>query len=119
MKAKASKCKSISFCNSTSQGSTTYGAVKAHLRIGNALISDIADTPFKFLGRLISKILNERDVRNSVLKSFNEHITLVDAQFLKGATKAWIYNNYILAFMSWPLLIYDFPLFSQTSSLNQ
>ena len=33
----------------------------------------------------------------------------MDAQFLLGAAKAWIYNNYILAYMSWPFLVYDFP----------
>ena len=100
MKAKPSKCKSLSFCNSTSAGSTTYGPVNAHLFIGSDPISDIADSSFKFLGRLLSKILQDFAVRKSVLQIFKDNFELLDEQFLKGSAKAWIYTNYILAFLS-------------------
>ena len=108
MKAKPPKCKSLSFLYTT-KGPSAYGAVQAHLRIGDDTISDISDTPFKFLGRLIFKASNEHALRNSVLNTFKDYFTQVDAQFLKGAAKIWIYNNYIMALMSWPLMIYDFP----------
>ena len=109
MNAKPSKCRSLSFCYSTSLGSSTFGPVKAHLTIGADHIPDIADTPFKFLGRLISKDSNDLALRDSVRESFTKYIKKLDTQLLLGAAKAWIYNNYILAFMSWPFLVYDFP----------
>ena len=109
MKAKPSKCKSVSFCNSTSHGSSTYGAVIAHLFIGPNPIADIADSYFKFLGRLTAKDLKDTFYRDSVLKKFTDYFSILDAELLKGAAKAWIYNNYIFAFISWPLLVYDFP----------
>ena len=109
MKAKPTKCKSLAFCNTTLQGSTSFGTVDAHLLIGSDPISDIADTPFKFLGRKISKELDSKNLRNTVLRAFKENFCLLDAQHLKGSAKAWIYNNFILAFLSWPFLVYDFP----------
>ena len=108
MEAKPSKCKSLSFCQPDSSTGSSYGAVIGNLRIGNHLIADIGDNPFKFLGRLILKSLSDIALRDSVLQIFNDHMSLVDSQFLKGAAKTWIYNNYILAFLSWPLLVYDF-----------
>ena len=108
MEAKPSKCKSLSFCQPDSSTGSSYGAVIGNLRIGNHLIADIGDNPFKFLGRLILKSLSDIALRDSVLQIFKEHMSLVDSQFLKGAAKTWIYNNYILAFLSWPLLVYDF-----------
>jgi hypothetical protein len=35
---------------------------------------------------------------------------IVDSQYLSSATKAWIYNNYVMAFLAWPFIIYDFPV---------
>ena len=109
MKAKPSKCRSVSFCNTTVSGRTTYNAVDAQLRIGSDPISDIAENPFSFVGRHISKAVNDGATRAFVLDNFKRYFNILDSQFLKGSAKAWIYNTYILAFMSWPLLVYDFP----------
>ncbi|NQX92870.1 MAG: hypothetical protein HRT74_12235, partial [Flavobacteriales bacterium] len=92
------------------------------MRIGAHEIPDIADNPFKFLGRYISKDLSDKSQQESLLKSFDDYMILVDSNFLKGSAKAWIYKHFVMSFISWPLIIYDFPPYivdKLTSSANR
>ena len=36
-------------------------------------------------------------------------MSIVDVVQLKGIAKTWLYNNYIISYITWPLLIYEFP----------
>ena len=63
-------------------------------------ISFIGDNPFKFLGRKIVATLSETAQRLEMIRLLEKYFAIVDAQFLKGAAKAWLYNNYVIAVMA-------------------
>jgi hypothetical protein len=54
--------------------------------------------------------MKDMEQRDIVRKAFINHMDIVDSQYLSGASKAWIYNNYVMAFLAWPFIIYDFPV---------
>jgi len=117
MKAKPSKCRSLAckaFTNSSNNVQPftghQYSSFDPNLSISGQRIQFIKDVPFKFLGRLENHDLSEEKQSHAVAKRFYEHLDLVDRQFLTGAMKVWLYQHYILAYLTWPLLVYDFPL---------
>ena len=110
MEAKPSKCFCLALLNPPSDSPRTYGQVDPELLIGPHRIKDISLNSFKFLGRFVSFNMKDKAQRDSICNIFNEHMTLVDSQFLFGASKAWIYNNYVMAYLAWPFIVYDFPV---------
>merc|ERR1711994_725479 len=62
------------------------------------------------LGRFISFDMKNMTQRKIICESFKTNMKIVDAQFISGSSKAWIYNNYVMAYLAWPLMIYDFPV---------
>ena len=108
MKAKPTKCRCLALINHSTPTSHSYGPTKACLHIGTNQIADIEDNPFKFLGRFITKDLSDKPQQDSLLITFKDYLDIVDSEFLKGAAKAWIFKHFIMSFISWPLIIYDF-----------
>ena len=100
MKAKSKKCKCLTLIDHKTSTSHSYGPSDGGLRIGAHEIPDIADNPFKFLGRYISKDLSDKSQQESLLKSFDDYMILVDSNFLKGSAKAWIYKHFVMSFIS-------------------
>ena len=124
MKAKPAKCKHIGMKSFGSKNkkfrafsSTTYSAFDAKVQIADQLIEFIANSLFKFLGRKIKFDLSEteqiEDIRSKLLKD----LQTVDSQPINGFMKLWLYQNYILAFLSWPFMVYDLNL-SEAKSLE-
>jgi hypothetical protein len=115
MVAKPSKCKSFGLCRNNvsyragDPNTKTYAPFDPKLFIAGCLIRFLGNDPFKFLGRIVYTHLKDSAQRKLVLDKLHEDMRIVDAIHLKGIAKAWLYNNYIIAFLSWPLLIYDFP----------
>ena len=117
MKPKPSKCRSLAckaFTNSSRKvqpfTQNRYSSFDPELSIAGQRINFIKDEPFKFLGRVEYHDLSEKKQSHAVAAKFYDHLCLVDRQPLTGAMKVWLYQHYILAYLTWPLLIYDFPL---------
>ena len=117
MKAKPAKCRSLAAKAFTAARSRIkpftrrqYSSFDPKLSISGQPIPFIRDEPFKFLGRQIYHNLSEKKQAMAVSARFSEHLRLVDEQPLTGAMKIWLYQHYILAYLSWPFLIYDFSI---------
>ena len=108
MKAKPSKCRSLCLTKKAS-GAQSYVHFDGRLHIGQHSIQSIAENPFKFLGRFISYNLSDRDQRAELVQKFEQYMDTVDQVPLKGASKVWIFNHYIMSYIAWPLIIYEFP----------
>ena len=65
---------------------------------------------FKFLGRWISYLLNELDVKKSVKENFLHLMSTVDNSPVNGLMKLWMYQFGILGRLSWPFMVHDLPL---------
>lgn len=65
---------------------------------------------FKFLGRWIHIDLCETKVQAHVRASFQREVKLVNSCHVNGLMKLWLYQYYLLAHLSWPFLIHDFPI---------
>lgn len=62
------------------------------------------------LTAVISYNMKKMTQRNIVCDAFTNHMEIIDAQFLSSASKPWVYNNYLISFLTWPFIIYDFTL---------
>ena len=115
MRAKPPKCRSMAFkrfaTKNTLQG-TEYSAYDPELKIGDTIIPFLwdADFVFKFLGRLIQADLGDDRIRETIKGVFLSMMDLIDSTKLTGPMKAWIYEMYIMAKISWQLLIHDLPI---------
>ena len=125
MKAKPSKCISLAFRQFKQKGVTSSkGYVPAHDTIYSAydpmllidgqplqFIMDIKKGrlhQFKFLGRWLSASLNDQEMKKQFTIDWFKWLTLVDKDAINGLMKLWVYQHYIIAKSSWPLLIQDF-----------
>ena len=110
MKAKPKKCKSLGlsrtnvwFRDATDQ--TTYSAFDPKLNIGGCKVTFIEDDPFKFLGRLIFATLSDTEQRANLITKMTTDMHTIDQTPLKGIAKVWLYNHYVMSFISWSLLV--------------
>ena len=114
MKAKPVKCKHIGMKVFGSRGGkyqaysdTSYSAFDAKLQIAGQVIEFIASNLFKFLGRKIKFDLSETEQIDEISSKSKKDLQSVDSQPINGFMKLWLYQNYILAFLSWPFMVYD------------
>ena len=63
---------------------------------------------FKFLGRWISSDLDDEATKRKFKADFFNWLALVDKDLVNGLMKLWIYQHYVIAKASWPLLVHDF-----------
>ena len=117
MKANPPKCRSLSFRgfkngfynDYTLVSETRYSAYDPKLSISGETIPSLGDEPFKFLGRKISsKKFSLR--KNEIKESLKEYLEITHKANVAGPMKVWLYNNFIIAFVTWPLTIYDLPV---------
>jgi hypothetical protein len=124
MRAKPSKCISMAFRQfkkgvTSSVGyeplhDTIYSAYDPLLFIDGVRLNFIANIKkgmeqhFKFLGRWVSANLNDKATKIKFEIDFLGWLALVDKDPINGLMKLWVYQHYILAKSSWPLLIQDF-----------
>ncbi len=65
---------------------------------------------FKFLGRQIHAQLQEKEIMKQLETKFLSQVEMLEKCLINGFMKLWIYQHYILAYLSWPFLIYDLNL---------
>ena len=117
MKAKPQKCRSLSFKvfrkgvsdQFTPVSETRYSAYDPKLCVSGQSIPFLGDEPFKFLGRKISAKKNGTN-RAEIKESFIENLEITNKANITGPMKVWLYNHYIIAFITWPFMIYDLPI---------
>ena len=100
MEAKPKKCKCLALLNRSSNKKNSHGLIDPDLKIGTHKIEHINNSILKFLGRFISFDMKNMTQRKIICESFKTNMKIVDAQFISGASKAWIYNNYVMAYLA-------------------
>ena len=117
MKAKPSKCKHLAMKifgpnpgKYVPHTDASYSAFDAKVSINNQPIDFIGDHLFKFLGRKIKYDLSESEQTREINETTRSNFKIVDEQPINGFMKLWLYQNYILSFLSWPFMIYDLNL---------
>ena len=78
--------------------------------IANPSIDGFKGKHFKFLGRWIQVLLRGGDIQVRVRSLFQEDINIIEKSKVNGLMKLWLYQFYVLAHLSWPFLVQDFPL---------
>jgi hypothetical protein len=118
LKAKPSKCRHLArklFQKSPTNSyfipfeETRYSSFDAKLTIAGEPIMFIGNDRFKFLGRKIAQDLSEKATLKEVLEKFEKHMDTIDKEPLTGFMKLWLYQHYVLSYLAWPFMIYDFP----------
>ncbi len=122
MKLKPVKCKTLAFKKflknkigrwkrPSGSNASGWGPFDPELRLGNHSLVFIGfeDCPiFKYLGRKIQFDLKEDIVLKDLLAKTQNLLKLVDETRLTGPMKSWIADQYILAKISFVLMVQDF-----------
>lgn len=112
--AKPKKCWSFGLCDRRFLPEThpdhgvSYGAYNPGLTINGHPINYLCDGYFKYIGRKINATLTEKEVLNNLQENFESWMKKTDSALISGASKAWIYEHTILAYLRWPFMIHDF-----------
>jgi hypothetical protein len=70
----------------------------------------LQDDYFKYIGRKINATLTEKELLNNLKENFESWMEKTDSLLISGASKAWIYEHVILAYLRWPFMIHDFTI---------
>lgn len=62
---------------------------------------------FKFLGRWINPMVNEKDIKTKITSLFFNDIEIIQKSNVNGFMKLWLYQFYALSHLSWPFMIND------------
>jgi len=118
MKAKPAKCKHLAMKlfgpnpgKYQAYSDSRYSAFDAKLSINGQPIEFIGNNLFKFLGRKIKFNLSESEQINEIQQNFDRDMKKVDQEPINGFMKLWLYQDYVIAFLSWPFMVYDLNLF--------
>ena len=117
VRAKPPKCRSLAFRvfrkgsndNYKASSERRYSAYDPKLLISGKAIPFLGDEPFKFLGRKITS--KKDDLRRAEIKeSLVANLMKTDRTNITGPMKLWLYNNFVVAFITWSFMIYDLPI---------
>ena len=117
MAAKPRKCKSLAFkywCHADECAGRTrllknrFTPFDPELIVSGKKIGFIAHEPFKFLGWKVYHDLGESNQKQDVQDTFERHMKVVDNLHVHGFMKMWLYQHYVVAFLAWPFMVYDF-----------
>jgi hypothetical protein len=78
------------------------------LTIFGEAVTFFADDLHKYLGRLLSTDITNKGGYKSTVEFFSSALSRIDDAPITGPSKAWIYQFYVLAVLSWPFSIYPF-----------
>ena len=125
MKAKPSKCVSLGFKlfdkrikneTFTPYSDTLYAPFDPGLKIAGQpmkfiISSSLQDSfkakHFKFLGRWINPMLNEKEIKHQISRKFEDDINLIQKAKVNGFMKLWLYQFYVIPRLSWQFPIND------------
>jgi hypothetical protein len=105
------KCISVALAyQQGADGAMSFQPFDPKLTIKDVPIPFLGDKSFKFLGRQIYASLSEQDQASQVETRLVKQLQDIDCLLLSGPSKAWLYQHYIVAFTTWPFMVYNFPL---------
>jgi len=125
MKAKPTKCVALGFKlfdkrikneRFTPFTNTVYAPFDPGISIDGQLMKFIVNPAekdsfkanhFKFLGRWINPLLQEKELKSKILSSFLEDIEIIKNSKVNGFMKLWLHQFYALSHLSWPFIIND------------
>ena len=93
----------------TPASETRYSAFDPQLSVSGKSIPFLGDEPFKFLGRKMSS-KNNGLTRAEIKENFIGNLEVTSKANITGPMKVWLYNHFIVAFITWPFMIYDLPI---------
>lgn len=119
LKLKPAKCQTFAMKvftgeeadTSPSQG-TAYSMFDPQLCLQGQKLAFIGKERCRLLGRHWDSTLSEEGNLTGLTDRLQKLLDRIDSLPLTGPMKIWIYNHYIIAQVTWPLLIYDFSLSS-------
>lgn len=116
MAAKPKKCRSLAFKFWTNADDRAgrkrllnyaYAPFDPKLSISGKPIEFIGESSFKFLGWHVYHHLSENKQKESIQADFTKNMDLIDTSFVHGFMKLWLYQHYAVAYLAWPLMVYD------------
>lgn len=69
---------------------------------------------FKFLGRFVHWNLEDHLLKEKIHQDVARWLDQIEDSMLTGFMKVWLYQFYVIAFLSWPFLIHQFNLGKQS-----
>ena len=113
MAAKPAKCKSLAF-KKWRPGDPfeplvekSFAPFDPNLTISDEPVGFIGYDHFKFLGWKVNHELSEKDQKEDIELTLRRLLETVDASFVHGFMKLWLYNHYIVLKLAWHLYVYD------------
>ena len=117
MSAKPRKCKSLGLKVWTSSDENEgrkrldvekrFGAFDPMLTLSGSPVGFIGLEHFKFLGWKVFHDLSETKQKEEIKTLFSKYMELADKSHVHGFMKIWLYQHYVLAYLSWELMIYS------------
>ena len=93
----------------TPASETRYSAFDTQLSTSGKSIPFLGDETFKFLGRKMSSKKNGL-TRAEIKENFIGNLEITSKANITGPMKVWLYNHFIVAFITWPFMSYDLPI---------
>ena len=110
MRAKPPKYRSLSFKVFKKGADDRFKPSSETIGIQLLNSAFLGDEPFKFLGRKMSSKKNGL-IRAESKENFIGSLEITSKANITGPMKIWLYNHFIVAFITWPFMIYDLTLF--------
>lgn len=109
MRLKVPKCLSLAF-GLIGPSFNIWGVFNPNLVVGDQHIPVMSPEGFKYLGKYFDPSLSEELMKSKVQRQLLDWMTTVHKSPLLGVMRCWIYNNIILAKLSWIFTVYNFSL---------
>ena len=85
-----------------------YGAFDPNITLDGQSIGFIEFDFFKFLGWKVYHDLKESQHKEILEEKFDKLMNQIDKADVHGFMKLWLYQHYVLAYLSWEMMVYDF-----------
>ena len=82
-----------------------YSAYDPNLTISGQPVPILGNESFKFLGRKIA--IGNNNIRLETKNTLVQYLEITNAAKISGSMKMWLYNNYIVPYITWQFTIYD------------
>lgn len=110
LKVKPSKCHIMAMkVDNESKQYTTYDPEVSISGVKITAVSE-GEAPIRYLGKHIHAGLSEQHIRVQIKEELNSMMNAIEKCHVTGPMKAWIYNFYVIAAISWKLQIYTLPI---------
>ena len=86
---------------------TLQNVLELLTQLSGRLVGFIKSDHFKFLAWKVYHDLAETNQKERIEELFDKYMDLTDKSFVHGFMKLWLYQHYVLAYLTWEMMIYD------------